>query len=150
MQTGLSRRYFLQVLGAGAAGAAGVFACSGNGGGGDPVAFGEVNAGNVSALQVGSVKSVPGEPVFIGRDESGLYAMTTTCTHQGCDMSASSSITSEIQCSCHGSRFDLNGKVLQGPASRSLAHFDISLAADGTITVNGGAQVNASTRTAVA
>lgn len=146
MQEFVTRRFFLQVLAAGAAGTAGAIACSGNNGGG-PESFGDVTAGNVSALQVGTVKSVPGSPAFVGRDGNGVYAMTTTCTHQGCDMSSSETLTSQIVCPCHQSVFDLNGNVLQGPANAQLTHFAVSVAADGTLTVHGGTRVSALART---
>jgi cytochrome b6-f complex iron-sulfur subunit len=147
MQSELSRRCFLQVLAASAAGSAGALACSAGNNGGDPEAFGDVSAGNVSALQVGTGKTVPGAPAFICRDNNGLYAMTSTCTHAGCDMASNSTLTSLIQCDCHGSQFDLNGNVTRGPASSPLTHFAVTLASDGTITVHGATKVAASTRT---
>ncbi len=116
MNSDFSRRYFLKVLAAGAATSAGALsACSGANTGGQAEAFGDVTAGNVSALAVGQVKSVPGAPVFIGRDSGGVYAMTTTCTHQGCDMASGISSTNQtIGCSCHGSVFSFNGDVKIG------------------------------------
>jgi cytochrome b6-f complex iron-sulfur subunit len=148
-----NRRRFLQVLAAGAvttAAAGALSACSGQSGSGAPEPVGDVTAGNVSALQEGTVKAVSGSPVFVGRDSNGVYAMTTTCTHAGCDMSSAQAISTKITCSCHGSAFDLNGNVVNGPASSPLAHYAVSLATDGTITVHGAQEVSASTRTPVA
>ena len=151
MSANLTRRYFLQVLAATAATSAGALeGCSGSNGGGDPEPFGDVTAGNVSAIQVGSVQSIPGAPAFIGRDNNGLYAMTSTCTHAGCDMKSAATVTSAITCGCHQSQFDLNGSVIRGPASKPLAHFAVEVAADGTITVHGGTQVGPDVRTAAA
>ena len=149
MNSSLSRRYFLQVLAAGAAASAATLeACSSNsGGGGDPIPFGDVTAGNVQAIQVGTVSSVPGAPVFIGRDNNGLYAMTTICTHAGCDMSSGAAITTSISCYCHGSQFDLNGNVQKGPAVSPLTHFAVTVSSDETVTVHGGQAVDPSTRT---
>jgi len=148
-----SRRRFLQVLAAGAAttAAAGALsACSSQNGSSAPEAVGEVTAGNISNLQVGTVQSVPGSAVFVGRDSNGVYAMTTTCTHAGCDMASGQTISTRISCSCHGSEFDLNGGVVRGPAENPLVHYAVSVAADGTITIHGSQEVSASTRTAVA
>lgn len=88
-----SRRYFLKVLAASAATSAGPLAAcsSNNNNSGQAEAFGDVNAGNVSVLSVNEVKAVPGAPAFIGRDANGVYAMTTTCTHQGCDLATGKS-----------------------------------------------------------
>jgi cytochrome b6-f complex iron-sulfur subunit len=149
MHTNISRRHFLQVIVATGA----VSALPGCNGGGDssPEAFGDVGAGNVSELAVGSIQAVSNAPAYIARDASGLYAMTSTCTHAGCDMIASGAITSQgIACHCHGSVFDKNGNVVTGPANSALAHFAVSVDAAGAITVHGGQTVAQSERTAVA
>jgi len=140
-----SRRFFLKLvavsplvgaaLGCGAANAA------------EPAPFGDVSAGNVSGLAVGTLRRVPGEPVIIARDSRGLYAMTVTCTHQGCEVQP---VGSTLDCPCHGSRYDQNGSVIQGPAESPLAHFAVEVDANGEITVHGATRVDASVRVAVA
>ena len=119
-------------------------------GGSDPQSFGSVSAGNVSALPAGSLEAVSGEPLIIGRDAQGLYAMTSTCTHAGCDMTLYGDVTPQgVYCGCHGSRFDANGNVMRGPASAPLSHFAVAVDASGNITVDGTEQVAASVRTKV-
>jgi Rieske Fe-S protein len=89
-------------------------------------------------------------PAILARDENGLYAMTSTCTHQGCDMIHDGSVTnSAISCDCHGSRFDINGNPVAGPANAPLQHFAVSIDASGAITVHGGTDVSSSTRVPV-
>lgn len=140
------RRTFLQMALASVACAA----CSSSQGSA-PLAFGDVSAGNVSSLQVGSIVAIRGASACIARDAKGLYAMTLTCTHAGCDMSSRGSVSkSGIVCDCHGSEFDANGGVLAGPASDPLQHFEVSVDAQGAITVHGGRPVDAATRLAVA
>lgn len=112
----------------------------------EPAAFGDVSAGNVSQVPVGTLRRIPGEPVIIGRDARGLYAMTVTCTHQGCEVEP---VGVALACPCHGSRFDENGSVIQGPAGSPLAHFGVELDASGNITVHGGTRVDAGVRVAV-
>jgi cytochrome b6-f complex iron-sulfur subunit len=139
------RRRFLTLV----AGAVAVSACSGNGNS-SPAAFGDVSAGNVTALPLGVLMVVPGQPVIIGRDAGGLYAMTITCTHQGCDVEPSGNGSSAtVRCPCHGSQFDRNGAVVRGPASSALTHFAVSVDASGNITIHGGTKVGADVRTAV-
>lgn len=141
-----SRRRFLTVV----AGAVAVTACSGNGSA-SPAAFGDVSAGNVTGLPLGVLTVVPGQPVIIGRDTGGLYAMTVTCTHQGCDVEPSGSgASATIACPCHGSRYDQNGAVTRGPASSPLVHFAVTIDASGEVTIHGGKEVAADVRTPVA
>lgn len=47
-----------------------------------------------------------------------LAVFSSTCTHLGCRINRSEG--SEIVCPCHGSRYNLRGEVLRGPARRGL------------------------------
>jgi cytochrome b6-f complex iron-sulfur subunit len=49
-----------------------------------------------------------------------FVAVSSTCTHQGCTISNFDSGSNQFVCLCHGSRFDLSGKVVQGPANSNL------------------------------
>lgn len=141
----LNRRTFLTVI----ASAAAATACSGNDG--SPAEFGDVSAGNVADVSVGALFVVGGEPVVLGRDADGLYAMTVTCTHEGCDVDpVGSGNSARLQCPCHGSQFDRNGNVTHGPAGAPLAHYAVEVDDSGNITIHGGTRVDASERTAVA
>ncbi len=112
---------------------------------------GPVSAGNVSAISAGTLHAVPGEAVILARDSGGLYAMSAACTHEGCMLSVTSAAgAEELSCPCHGSLFDANGDVTRGPARASLQHYQVDVAADGSITIQGGSPVSADARTAVA
>jgi glycine/D-amino acid oxidase-like deaminating enzyme/nitrite reductase/ring-hydroxylating ferredoxin subunit len=54
------------------------------------------------------------------RDEEGsLHAVSMTCTHLGCQVTFNTAERT-WDCPCHGSRFDTDGRVLEGPAVRDL------------------------------
>jgi Rieske Fe-S protein len=112
------RRAFLKILAA-----TPLVACSG-GSSGAAASFGKVPAGNVSETREGVISVVPNAPAVLARDADGLYAMTITCPHQGCDVTPSGTT---LFCPCHGSRFDSNGAVLNGPAGSPLVHFAVTL-----------------------
>ena len=77
------------------------------------------------------------------------YAMTSTCTHAGCDMIADGRVNAQgVMCGCHNSRFDPNGRVKSGPARQPLQHFAVSVDSAGVVTVHGAEPVSASQRTA--
>lgn len=137
----MRRRTFLKLLGSTAA----ANACTT--GGVPPAAVGNVAAGNESSLSDPSLKAVAGQPVCIGRDAKGIYAMTLICTHQGCDMGQAGTVSaSGLFCRCHGSAFDANGNVVGGPAPSPLAHFAVSADAAGNLTVNTDMEVDPATR----
>lgn len=58
--------------------------------------------------------------VWLIRDEQGWYGLTNICTHLGCQP-AWDSKNELLVCPCHGSRFNLKGEVLKGPAIRPLS-----------------------------
>ncbi|MGW0823071.1 FAD-dependent oxidoreductase [Streptomyces sp. NPDC002845] len=68
----------------------------------------------------GDVVRAHGERVAVHRDDDGhLNALSARCTHLGC-LVAFNSAERAWECPCHGSRFDVDGKVIQGPATRPL------------------------------
>lgn len=137
----IQRRTFLELIGyAAATGACSVGAVP-------PADVGDVSVGNASALAMDSLAAVPGEPVCIGRDASGIYAMTLICPHQGCDIGQRGSVSkSGLYCACHGSSFDANGNVTGGPSPGPLAHYAVSEDAAGALTVHTGTEVGPTTR----
>ncbi len=114
-------------------------------------ASGTIAAGNTKSVAVGSLALVPGQPLILGRDARGLYAMTAICPHQQCSIGDSGTVSpTEIKCNCHGSRFSANGDVTGGPAPTGLEHYKVVVAGDGAITINASLKVGKDERTAVA
>ncbi|MDQ3956772.1 MAG: FAD-dependent oxidoreductase [Actinomycetota bacterium] len=58
------------------------------------------------------------------RDEAGtLHRVSAVCTHLGCIVTWNNAERS-WDCPCHGSRFDYEGRVIQGPAVKDLEKKD--------------------------
>ena len=73
-----------------------------------------------SAPGEGDIVSHEGEKVAgHRRDDGTLVAVSTRCTHLGCQLNWNAAERS-WDCPCHGSRFNPEGRVLQGPAVRDL------------------------------
>lgn len=61
-----------------------------------------------------------GERLAVYRDHDGrIHALSSVCTHQGCQVAFNPAERS-WDCPCHGSRFDIDGRVLDGPATKPL------------------------------
>lgn len=59
------------------------------------------------------------------RDDNGmLHVIDTTCTHMGCELSWNAAERS-WDCPCHGSRFNYDGEVIEGPALKPLERFKV-------------------------
>ncbi len=67
--------------------------------------------------------------VLVRVDENTVAANTILCTHQQCKLNYNDR-EKRLDCPCHGSRFDLNGKVIQGPAHKPLTHFKATIQAN--------------------
>jgi len=68
----------------------------------------------------GAILGHDGERVAAARDEDGtLHAVSARCTHLGCLVQWNDAERS-WDCPCHGSRFGLDGTVLEGPAVHRL------------------------------
>jgi len=64
-------------------------------------------------------------PIYLYRINDSTYsALWMRCTHQGSELNASGD---HLYCTSHGSEFDFNGKVKQGPAEKNLRTFKTSV-----------------------
>lgn len=59
-------------------------------------------------------------------NDGGIKALTSVCTHTGCDRNWTYS-NSVFTCTCHGSRFNTAGAVVQGPANQPLRSFAVAV-----------------------
>jgi Rieske Fe-S protein len=60
---------------------------------------------------------------FVVRKGSQLFALSAFCTHRRCKVATESDHS--FYCRCHGSAFDPNGKVTEGPAKRDLPQLSV-------------------------
>jgi Rieske Fe-S protein len=57
------------------------------------------------------------------KQEGRINAFEAKCTHLGCRINEADG--DSLICPCHGSRFDLSGKAVKGPAVNSLKELNI-------------------------
>ncbi len=71
----------------------------------------------------------------IAHTEDGLRALYQVCTHLGC-LPKWVPTNFRFECPCHGSKFELNGQWIEGPAPRNLDRFIATVTyADGSTLV---------------
>jgi cytochrome b6-f complex iron-sulfur subunit len=138
-KAGISRRDFLNEITMGALGVAGF--------GGTAVIYQYFSpnvlfepattfrAGNPDLFPIDSVSFLQDQQVYIVRTSSGFYAVSAVCTHLGCVTQWKPDVN-RIACPCHGSKFQRDGKKIEGPAPRPLPHYSITLTADGELLVD--------------
>ena len=82
---------------------------------------GEVESERLIVSGHGAVVAHNGTKVAVFRDETGqTWECSAVCTHMGCTVRWND-LERTWDCPCHGSRFDVQGRVLNGPASQDLA-----------------------------
>jgi cytochrome b6-f complex iron-sulfur subunit len=67
--------------------------------------------------------------VVINRRGSGFIALSRVCTHLGC-LVGYDKFNNKLVCPCHAGEFDLEGRVLSGPATKSLQRYSLKITAD--------------------
>jgi len=136
----LSRRYFLEAIGGGAIGIVAA---------GSAILTAQFLSPNVlrepsMKFKAGPAENYPpdsvtlhkGQKVFLVRAREGyFYALSAVCTHLGCIANWKSE-DGIIACPCHGSKFDKEGKVIEGPAPRPLPRFAMTLDEQGELIVD--------------
>ncbi|MBT9315135.1 QcrA and Rieske domain-containing protein [Leptothoe spongobia] len=69
-------------------------------------------------------------PVIVIRDPDnadGVIALNSMCTHQGCGVEWKDNA---FACPCHGSKFNIDGSVANGPATEPLAPYEAMIDGD--------------------
>jgi Rieske Fe-S protein len=73
----------------------------------------------------GRTLKVAGKRLAVYRDGQGaLHALSGTCTHMGCLVHFNDAERT-WDCPCHGSRYNVDGEVLEGPAVTALARYHL-------------------------
>lgn len=137
-----SRRYFLELVGAGAIGVSAVGALILTGEYLSPNAVKEpptkFKIGPPDKYPPGTIALDKEQKVFIVRAKEGyFYALSAVCTHLGCITNWKEE-EDIIACPCHGSKFTREGNKVAGPAPRSLPRYSIALDDQGQLVVDKG------------
>jgi len=94
-------------------------------------------------MDIGGQVVLPG--VLVMRDQAGLYAISTRCTHLGCGLVRHQA---GFACNCHGSVFSETGEPLRGPATQPLPWYAVRVT-EGWVLADLDRVVRPGTKTAV-
>jgi len=82
--------------------------------------------------------NVPEGRFWVANPEQGLVILYGVCTHLGC-LPKWVDVNNRFECPCHGSKFELDGLYIEGPAPRSLDRFKTTITfTDGTTATTNG------------
>ena len=92
-------------------------------------------AGSPLDYPEGTVRFNKQQKAYVVGVSGGVFALSAVCTHLGC-ITRFLSDEKCIACPCHGSRFDLEGNVIHGPAPRALSWLEVQSDAAGNLVVD--------------
>ena len=91
----------------------------------DRISTTEISTLEEIELDKGAVVDYKDQKLAVYKDAGGeLHALNPVCTHAKCIVHWNDSEKS-WDCPCHGARYDINGQVLTGPASRGLQRVEL-------------------------
>jgi cytochrome b6-f complex iron-sulfur subunit len=101
----------------------------------DPPPPQRFEVGLSSLYPVSSRTVLPEIPALLIHAENGFRALSLTCPHLGCTVEA---LPGEFTCPCHGSRYDQDGQLLAGPATRGLKPLRVEITPEDKIILYKG------------
>ena len=129
-----TRRRFLKLIGLGAAA---LIALPARLARAKKLAFKLDKAEKLKTINGSAILELKGKKVLFVRDsETTIKALSPICTHKKCEVHFNPT-SKKIDCACHGSSFDLDGKVSGRPATEPLPTYPASLK-DGKVIVDLG------------
>ncbi len=87
---------------------------------------GILNAGNASDYPDGTVTYFLDGRFYVTSSEGNLVALFQKCPHLGCKVPFCDS-SGQFECPCHGSRYNIRGEYIAGPAPHGMDRFPIKI-----------------------
>jgi Rieske Fe-S protein len=84
---------------------------------------------------LGEVVYHRGKKLFVVRDEEGFLSFSARCTHLSC-MVVWNRDHHMFLCPCHGGKFDIEGRNVEGPPPRPLDALSLRLDDNGYLVVD--------------
>ncbi len=92
-----------------------------------------VQAAKVGELAPGEMKVIEAgdQAIVLVNVDGKLYALDNECTHAGCDLADGELDENTLECSCHGSRFNVvTGAVENPPADEPVPTYAVNIEGD--------------------
>jgi cytochrome b6-f complex iron-sulfur subunit len=84
----------------------------------------DLNDPAYAALKTVGGYAYKGDIIIIRSTDTVYLALSKLCTHSNCTVTYNSS-SKDIPCPCHGSKFNTEGAVMNGPATTALKKYNV-------------------------
>ena len=85
-----------------------------------------IDLGSPSTYPSDSATYVSQGRLFVASTATEIFALSQKCPHLGCRVAFCDS-SGQFECPCHGSKYDLGGEWIEGPAPRGMDRFPVSV-----------------------
>ena len=90
---------------------------------------GPIKLNSPTSYPAGTATYVPEGRLYIANANGHLFAISQKCPHLGCRVPFCDS-SGRFECPCHGSKFDIGGEWIQGPAPVGMSQYGLSVVGD--------------------
>jgi cytochrome b6-f complex iron-sulfur subunit len=97
---------------------------------------GVIDAGSTSDYKEGVVKYFLDGRFYVTSSKGEVVALYQKCPHLGCRVPFCDS-SGRFECPCHGSKYNLRGEYIEGPAPRGMDRFPIKVDGDHVLVDTG-------------
>ena len=92
-------------------------------------ASGVIKLGSPSSYATDTATYVSEGRLYVVNAQGHLFAISQKCPHLGCKVPFCAS-SGRFECPCHGSKFDIGGEWIQGPAPTGMDQYGLSVVND--------------------
>ena len=83
-----------------------------------PAAGANIQLGKIDSFAAETATYIPAGRLFVANTGTRLFALSQKCPHLGCRIPFCES-SGHFECPCHGSKYDIGGEWIQGPAPQA-------------------------------
>ncbi len=105
-----------------------------------PAAGANIRLGAVDSFAADTATYVPAGRLFVANTGARVFALSQKCPHLGCRVPFCES-SGHFECPCHGSKYDIGGEWIEGPAPRGLDRYPLKVDGD-TLVVDTSTLIN--------
>jgi len=86
----------------------------------------KLTLGSPTAFAVGTATYLPEGRLYVVNAKGDLFALSQKCPHLGCTVPFCAS-SGRFECPCHGSKYDLAGEYITGPAPHGMDRYKLEV-----------------------
>jgi cytochrome b6-f complex iron-sulfur subunit len=88
-----------------------------------------IKVGSLASFKAETATYITAGRLWVANTGTRIFAISQKCPHLGCRVPFCES-SGHFECPCHGSKYDLGGEWIEGPAPRGMDRYKLTLEGD--------------------